>query len=43
MIKSVRVKAGFGENPPPFYTNLSESLNRQLKQKLDRKPSSTVC
>ena len=28
MIKSIRQKAGLGDSPPPFYTNLSESLNR---------------
>ena len=40
MIKSVRTKAGLGESPSPFYTNLSESLNRHLKRKVDRKQSS---
>ena len=42
MIRSVRVKAGLGECPPPFYTNLSESLNRHLKRKVDRKATSLV-
>ena len=37
MIKSARTNAGLGECPPPFYTNLSESLNRHLKRKVDRK------
>ena len=39
MIKPVRQKAGLGESPPPFYTNLSESLNRHLKRKVDQKQS----
>ena len=39
MIKSARTNAGLGECPPPFYTNLSESLNRHLKRKVDRKSS----
>jgi uncharacterized lipoprotein YbaY len=40
MIKSVRVKAGLGDYP--FYTNLSESLNRHLKRKVDRKASNLI-
>ena len=42
MIRSVRAKAGLGNHPPPFYTNLSESLNRHLKRKVDHKSTNLI-
>ena len=41
-IKSVRQKGGLGESPLPFYINLSESLNRQLKRQVDHKKSGLI-
>ena len=38
MITPVRQRAGLGTPPDPFYTNLSESINRELKRVVDRRP-----
>ena len=38
MITPVRQRAGLGTPPDPFYTNQSESINRELKRVVDRRP-----
>ena len=38
MITPVRQRAGLGTPPDPFYTNPSESINRELKRVVDRRP-----
>ena len=37
MLPEIRKKAGLGENPDPFYTNMSESMNSTLKSRTDYK------
>ena len=38
MLRVVREKAGMGHPPDHFYTNLSESINSTLKNRMDFKP-----
>ena len=37
MLKGVRVKAGMGQDPDHFYTNMNESMNSTLKSRTDYK------
>ena len=37
MLPEVRRKAGLGEHPDPFYTNMCESMNKTLKSRTDYK------
>lgn len=37
MLKNIRVTAGMGKDPEHFYTNMSESLNKTLKERTDYK------
>ena len=40
MLKNVRIKAGMGQEPDHFYTNMSESMNKTLKERTDYKAQS---
>ena len=37
MLKQLRIKAGLGHPPEPFYTNDVESQNRVIKQQMNYK------
>ena len=37
MLKDVRIKAGMGQDPDHFYTNMSESMSKTLKERTDFK------